>query len=836
MKKLYLVDVSAMFFRAYYAIPNLTNKEGFPTNALYGFLSMTVKLLNDHSPDHIVYCFDRAEPSFRKDLDPRYKANRGEMPEDLQVQVPYIKEFTDLLGIPRLDMKGFEADDLIGSYVKWGEQNGYDVVIVSGDKDFAQIISDKTIMLDTMKGIAYDIKGVQEKWGVTPEQFIDYLALIGDSSDNIPGVRGVGPKTAQKLIAEHADLDGIYAAVDSIKGSLHKKLVENKEEAYLSKKLVTIEQNIEVPTGEEFLKIRPKDIEKLQELFAKFNFKTFAQQLTDSSLEEVKAKASEKVLDYKIIKDTVEEEVQNIQEGALVYFFEEHPYYFLVENIETASNVYLIEELSEEIKKCLIDKKLNWSGFDLKTLWKELGIENANFVDDLMLLGYVDNPKSIDFRSLHHDHLGMEVPDAHSPTALVHAHVTLLKMIKERLPDSVRKIYEEIEKPIMPILLKMEKLGVRIDAEILKEQSLTLGVDIERLGREIHELAGEEFNINSPKQLGEILFKKMEIPTAKKTKTGFSTATEVLEKLVEYPIAGKVLEYRELAKLKSTYVDSLPKLIDKNNGRVHSTFRQALTTTGRLSSVNPNLQNIPIRTEKGILIRKAFVPTPEWDLIAADYSQIELRVLAHIAGDTALLEAYKENKDIHAVTASEVFGVNIAEVDRNQRRMAKAVNFGIAYGQGVYGLAESLRIPRSEAKDIIETYFKKFSGIKAYMDEIIRTARDQGYVESVFGRRRYLPELKSKNRSMQAFGERAAINAPMQTTASDIVKMAMIAVDKEVSAPMILQVHDELIFECEKSETEKQMALIQDIMENVTKLKVPLVVNCSKGSNWLEAH
>lgn len=832
MKKLYLVDVSAMFFRAYYAIPNLTNKEGFPTNALYGFLSMTVKLLNDYKPDHIVYCFDRPEPSFRKDLDPRYKANRGEMPEDLQQQVPYIKEFTDLLGIPRIDVQGFEADDVIGSYVKWGEANDFEVVIVSADKDFAQVISEKTVMLDTMKSITYDIIGVKEKWGVAPYQFIDYLALIGDSSDNIPGVRGVGPKTAQKLIAEYGDLDRIYENVDKVKGSLHTKLVTNKDEAYLSKQLVTIKLDVDVPTNEEFFKLKDRNVEKLKELFVKFNFKTFAEQLTETTIEEAQAEQSTEVLGYNIIKENILEELKNLKTDSEVYFFEEHPYYFLQDGL----NVLLIEELTDEIKEILRNKKIKWSGYDLKTLWKEIGIEEAAFEDDLMLAAYAVNAGNIDFRGIHQEHLGPAVPDALSPTALVHAHKTLLEKIKTKMPDKVKEVYENIEKPTMPILLKMEKLGVRIDVDILAQQSESLTKDISVLEKEIHELAGETFNINSPKQLGEILFNKMNIATTKKTKTGFSTATEVLEKLTQYPIAAKVLEYRELSKLKSTYVDALPRLVNSETGRVHTTFRQALTTTGRLSSVNPNLQNIPIRTEKGILIRKSFVPTPGWDLIAADYSQIELRVLAHIAGDSALLEAYKNNRDIHAVTASEVFNIPLADVDRNQRRIAKAVNFGIAYGQGAFGLAESLKISRTEAKSIIETYFLKFSGIKAYMDDVIRVARDQGYVETILGRRRYLPELKSKNRAMQSFGERAAINAPMQGTASDIVKMAMIEVSKQVKAPMILQVHDELIFECDKSESEQQMKLIQQVMENVIELKVPLVVNCSKGDNWLEAH
>lgn len=844
MKKesLILVDVSSMFFRAFYAIPNLTNKEGFPTNALYGFLSMTSKLQQKFDCKNMVYCFDRPEPSFRKELDERYKANRSEMPDDLGKQIPFIKDFTDYLGIPRLDLLGYEADDIIGSYAHWGIKEGYSVIIISGDKDFAQLISDDIVMVDTMKDLTYDIPTVQKKWGVHPNQFIDYLALIGDSSDNIPGVRGIGPKSAEKLIADFKTLDGIYENIESIKGAAKNKLVDNKSEAYLSKTLVTIKTDLELPVKKEDITLRPKNTEKLNELFLKFDFKKFAKELGDG--DGIKNYADGLVVKSKVSNQKTFHWNMNAQASDLKSIPKQSEIYYIPLNsgaiLQSGKIALIFEELTDDIKDVLLEQKFIWSGFDLKDIWRNLGFratESLKFKDDLMLAAYTLKAGSIDFSSIHIEYLNPIIPDDTQPKELLNSHLALLDKIKSEMQERIFEVYETIEKPCMPILAQMESLGVRLDSDILKEQSLVLANDIKNLETKIYELAGENFNINSPKQLGQILFEKLKIPTAKKNKTGYSTATDVLEKLGKtYPICDFVLNYRELAKLKSTYVDALPKLIDPENERIHTTFKQALTATGRLSSVNPNLQNIPIRTERGLQIRKAFVPTPGWDLISADYSQIELRILAHIAGDSALIQAYKANHDIHAVTASEIFDVPLSEVNKDQRRTAKAVNFGIAYGQGVYGLAEALGIPRTEAKDIIDRYFQKFSGIKTYMEDIVRFAREKGYVETLLGRRRYLPELQSKNRMEQAFGERAAINAPMQGSQADIVKLAMIKAHQEIKAPMILQVHDELIFECESSMTKELIPQIKDLMENVLPLDVPLVVQCHSGKNWLEAH
>ena len=831
---LFLVDVSSIFYRAYYALPHMTNKEGFPTNALYGFLGMTLKLLQDFKPQYIVYCFDRPEPSFRKDLDPSYKANRSEMPEDLQVQIPYIKEFTDLFGIPRLDLKGYEADDIIGSYAKWAEHQEQEVVIISGDKDFAQLISEKVKMIDTMKKATYNPLEVEKKWGVNPKYFIDYLALLGDSSDNIPGVKGIGPKTAQKLINTYKSLDAIYENIDSIKGGVQKKLIDSKKSAYLSQTLVTIKTDLKLPTDKKDLLLSEMNVEKLGKLLLKLNFNKFARDLgvsfeNEDSLE-IKKSNEDKI---KFIENAKEKDLNLIPKKSDVYIFSlENRFIFLHENL-----ILCFEEVTPSLQEILKNKDFIWSGYDLKSLWQELGLSPTRYKDDLMIAAYSLKAGAINFQALYSDHIDPLVPDETQLKSLALSHRTLLQKIKGEMDKKTQSVYENIELPCISVLSKMEALGIRIDSEDLKEQSAALEEDLKTLEESIYELSDEVFNIKSPKQLGDILFEKLKIPSAKKSKRGYSTANDVLEKFKgEYPICGEVLKFRELAKLKSTYVDVFPQLMNPLTKRIHTTFKQAFTSTGRLSSVNPNLQNIPIRTERGSQVRKAFISDSGKTLISADYSQIELRILAHISGDSTLIQAYKKDRDIHAVTASQIFRVPLSQVTTDQRRKAKAVNFGIAYGQGAFGLSQSLGIFKNEAEDIIDRYFTQFYGVKAYMEDIVDFARKKGYVETLLGRRRHLPELQSNNRMIQSFAERAAINAPMQGTQADIVKLTMIRADKEISAPMILQIHDELIFECEESQVSNSIPQIIELMENIYPLDVPLVVNCKSGKNWLEAH
>lgn len=857
MKKIFLVDVSAMFFRAFFAIRPLSNSKGLPTNALYGFLSMTVKLLRDVQPDYMAFCFDRPEPSFRVELDPRYKANRSEMPEELAPQIPYIRKLSDALGIPCYSVKGYEADDLIGSFTRWGREQGLDVTIVSGDKDFGQMIGPHVQMYDTMKDVKYDVDGVIEKWGVHPDQFIDYLALIGDSSDNIPGVKGVGPKTAQKLLAEFKTLDGIYENIDSIKSkSVVKKLTENKDEAYLSKKLVTIVTDMDMEYKLDELKLKPIDESEVKELLGELEFKTFEKKLfgdsgrrtrrrstppgeapqatendghsTGSSFQSKIVVTTEEKVDVSQLKKQIK---PNTEIWGMV---NERGIY-----LGQAEKVMVIQGEPSEIGRQLEGLKLKWKGFDLKEVWKACHIIDPVPAADLMLAAYVIRPGAIkDFSEIYKKYVGDGLPELPSAKQIYECHLRLELALDDKLSrQEGTKVYQELELPLIPVLLGMEKLGIKVETKELKKQSQSLEKDIEKLEKSIHDQAGESFNIASPKQLSHILFDVMKMPPQKKTKTGYSTNTDVLEKLApDYPICNELIKFRELTKLKSTYVDALPLLVHQEDGRIHTQFNQALTTTGRLSSSQPNLQNIPIRTERGALIRNAFVADKGKSLVSADYSQIELRILAHITGDKGLCEAFANDRDIHQATASEIYDVKLEDVTPDLRRHAKAVNFGIAYGQGAFGLAETLDISQQEASEIIQQYFTKFPKVHEYMTEIVEKAKSQGYVSTLFGRRRYIDELKSRNGNIRKFGERAAINAPIQGTASDIVKKCMIDIYKAGKYKMLLQVHDELIFEVDIEESETAQKEIKKVMEKTVSLNVPLKVNVAVGKDWGEAH
>lgn len=860
MKKLYVVDVYSFFFRAFYAIPGLTSPSGMPTNALYGILSMTIKLLREIKPDYMAFCFDRKDGSFRVDLYDQYKANRTEMPDDLKPQVPYLKELTDLLGIPRFERKGYEADDLIGSLARQGVEKGLEVVIVSGDKDFAQLINSKITMLDTMKNIEYDEKGAVEKWGVQPEQMIDYLALVGDSSDNIPGVRGIGPKGAQKLLGEYGSLEGIYENIENISAKGTKsKLQESQDMAYLSKELVTIVTDLDLVSEMEELKLREIDRDKLQKKLEELGFKSFERTLLGNGGDESSGDVKSSVKRSKAIgrkkdtgaitasgvidtSDVIEKNVNLEKLKKLIKPFSE--IWGFLDNrgfvLGYGDTIYKVDDVEpKDIGEALKSKVLQWKGFDVKELWRYLEIGDQHCAWDSMLAGYVIRAGNIsDFGKLCEHYLGRGLPELPSWAQVYSLHREMEGVLKEQLIQvNGEEIFENFELPTVPVLTDMEIRGIGVDARELKNQSEELESDINHLTSRIHELAGEDFNVASPKQLSVVLFEKLKLPPGKKTKTGFSTNNDVLEKIKsEHEIVPSVMEFRELSKLKSTYVDALPELIDSKTGKIHTHFRQAATSTGRLSSTNPNLQNIPIRTERGRLIRKAFKADDGKVFISVDYSQIELRVLAHITEDKGLVKAFNEDLDIHAATASEIFGVGLDEVTGDLRRTAKAVNFGIAYGQGVYGLAETLGISRGESKGIIDNYFSKFPNVKKYMDGVVEEAKSKGYVETLFGRRRYIDELKSKNHAMKSFGERAAINAPIQGTASDLVKLAMIQLYQDIAIPAVLQVHDEVLFECPEERAEENITLIRPIMENVTKLKVPLKVNVAIGKTWDDAH
>ncbi len=877
-KSIYIVDVSSMFFRAFYAIRPLTSSQGVPVNAVYGFISMIVKLFKDKKPDHVVFCYDRKEPSFRKTLYTEYKANRSEMPEDLQVQMPYLKKVGSLFGICDMELDTFEADDLIGTVTRMARKEDYEVFIVSGDKDFCQLVSDHVFLYDTMKELTYNPAMVKEKHGVTPAQFIDYLAITGDTSDNIPGVAGIGPKGAQKLIEDFGTLENIYENIDKVSSaSIRDKLIKSKENAILSKTLVTIVCDAPIKQTIEDFKIKPFKVDELRAFLQDLNFKTFEKNLigegqtafiapsTTSATGEDAREIVSSVTGRRFnveggaedpaaevpplqplnVKEWNDEEIQKrIDQQEKFFIFTESSYIglgFPGEGLQDLHDFYMTD-----VSACKLNwSKAVWSGFDLKKVWTQLGVQpNRSFtiLHDLMLECYVLRAAdSEDIEKLSNHFLQQplnldDIEDAKLKIQLFYS--TCVQLSKVVLPELESKdlqvIYENLEKPLIGIIYEMERKGIKLDLSFLKSFSEELAGSIKQQEIKIHELAGEDFNIASPKQLGVVLFEKMGLEVIKKTKTGYSTDNDVLEKL-GHPIAKEIVEFRELSKLKSTYVDALPVMADQAD-RVHSHFNQALTATGRLSSTNPNLQNIPIRTERGQRVRKAFIAEKGKKLLSVDYSQIELRVLAHMSDDAGLIKAFKEDLDIHTATAAEVFGISLNEVTKDQRRIAKAVNFGIAYGQGTYGLAEALGIGRKESADIIERYFAKFGGIRDYIESTIKKAHEQKFVETLFGRRRYIAELDNKNVMIKKFGERAAINAPIQGTASDLVKMAMIELAPNLKIDLLLQVHDELIFEGPEEVIQEQLSWIVETMQSVAKLKVPLKVNYAIGYNWDEAH
>ena len=868
MKKIYLVDVSSMFFRAFYAIRPLSSTKGVPVNAVYGFISMIAKLLKEKNPEYIVFCYDRKEPSFRKDLDPNYKANRTTMPDDMQVQMPYLKQVASLFGIADLEVASFEADDLIGTIATQAGLENFETYIVSGDKDFCQLINDKTFLYDTMKEVVFTPALVHEKHGVTPAQFIDYLAIVGDTSDNIPGVSGIGPKGAIKLIEEFGTVENIYENIDRVASAgIKEKLVNSKQNAILSKKLVTIVRD--VPTGKsiEDYKRKGLDVEPLRTFLQELNFKSFEKSLlgdtkltaptyNDAGFTQIESRAAADITDIKIeIMPWNSELVQAKMRSEPFFAFTHQTTIDKKINIDLAIgfNTQLFHVPLADLKSdARFDfSNLTWSGFDLKNIWTQihLSIEDlkTSKIDwDLMLGAYtLRSADCSDLEKLAKVFLEKEIfmeATKETPAASIDVvYQTMLQLntyVQSEIENKkIKSIYEKLERPIIPILYQMEQNGIKINVPELKVFSDELGADIARLEKDIHELAGENFNVASPKQLGVILFEKLNLPVIKKTKTGYSTDNDVLEQIT-HPIAAKMIDYREFSKLKSTYVDALPVLVDADS-RVHTCFNQALTATGRFSSTNPNIQNIPIKTKIGKRVRDSFISDTNKKLLSLDYSQIELRVLAHISNDLGLISAFEADLDIHAATAAEVFAIKVETVTPEQRRIAKAVNFGIAYGQGVFGLAETLGISRTESKDIIEKYFQKFKGIKEYIDSTIESAHQKKYVETLFGRRRYIKELESSNMMLKKFGERAAINAPIQGTASDLVKMAMIDLTRVIAnsnLKMLLQVHDELIFEGTDADIEENLSAIKFKMENVAKLKVPLKVNYAIGNNWGEAH
>ena len=900
--RLYLIDGSSYIFRAFYGIKQfLSNSKGLPTNAIYGFASMLLKILREEQPEYIAIIFDPKGKTFRHEMYKEYKANRKETPDDLKPQIPYIINLVEVFNIVSMQQEGFEADDLIGTISKKAEKKGFDVTIVSGDKDMMQLISPKIKMLDTMKNKTFGEKEVKEKFGVEPGRVTEVMGLMGDSSDNIPGVPGIGPKTATTLIQNFGDIENLLKNLEQIKKkSLKNKLLEYTEQARLSKKLCTIDTNLNLPVGIEEMKAKKLDSKRIITLFKQLEFAALLSKIelgnekwvesgklrgwkSDTDKKKYKLVFSEKELDKIIIQVknkgllSIDLETTSVFPmeaeivGISISIIPHDAYYIPVGHDYPGAPAQLNRDMVlGKLKPVLEDKKIKKIGQNIKyeiIVFQNSGIKIKNIYFDTMIASYLINPSKhnhnledialeyLDYRVITYKEVvgsgskevGFNKVDLETAASYSgeDADITL-QLSKKLLPaletDALVSLLNNVELPLAEALAEIEINGVKINKNFLKKMSKDLEKDISLSAQKIYDMAGEKFNINSPKQLSELLFEKLKIPPLKKTKTGYSTDMSVLEQLATgYPLPAEIISYRQLSKLKSTYVDALPLLVNSKTGRIHTSFNQTVTATGRLSSSNPNLQNIPIRTDLGRKIRKAFIAEKNHLLLSADYSQIELRILAHLSEDEVLVEAFKKGEDIHAQTGARIFNVFPNMVDSNMRRMAKAVNFGIIYGISPFGLSKNIRVSLKEAKEFIDHYFALYKGVKSYIEQTITDARKNGYVTTILNRRRYLPELNSKNRQMKEFAERTAVNTPVQGSAADLIKIAMINISraiksKNLKSKMILQVHDELVFEIPEAEKKMMVDLVNKEMEGVMELKIPLIVDTWIGKNWGEAH
>ena len=865
MKKLLILDSNSILNRAFYGVRYLSAKDGTPTNAIYGFLNILLKLIKEQEPDYICAAFDVKAPTFRHKQYEGYKAQRKPMPEGLAAQMPLAKDVLRAMGVTILEKEGYEADDIIGTVARLCEESEISCFIATGDKDDLQLASDKTkvILTVTKSGynetIIYDDKAVKEKYHVTPTEFIDVKALMGDPSDNIPGVKGVGEKTAMSLIEKHHSIEYIYENIDDIglKGAMLQKMKDGREMAFMSKELATINRNTPIEfNAEECVFDGFENNGELYEILKRLELNSIIKKLDLSGGDNVKESED-------IFKDfSYQVGDKNMISGDKVTVVLD----FDGDNISSAAvgagnNAVVLNE-QDDIKELLEDDSIAKVMFDVKEAIVKLNgrIDIKNISDDTAIAAYLVDPAKNEYtiEKLASEYFGtvIEKPEVKQLSLLDDVETdrseylakcaVALGVLNERIGDKIKengqeKLYNEVELPLVTVLAHLEINGFLVDDNQLKEFADKLGEKIDALTNEIYMLAGEEFNINSPKQLGVILFEKLELKPVKKTKTGYATNADVLEKLRDkHPIVNFIMEYRQLAKLKSTYCDGLTAVVNPNTHRIHSVFTQTVTVTGRLSSTEPNLQNIPTRTELGREIRKMFVAKDGYVLVDADYSQIELRVLAHIANDETMINAFRNNEDIHAVTASQVLGIPLEDVTKEQRSSAKAVNFGIVYGIGEFSLAQDLHISVKEAKAYIESYLEKYNGVRNYMESIKEQAKKDGYVKTMLNRIRYIPELKSPNYNIRQFGERVALNTPIQGTAADIIKLAMVRVDNRLineglKSKLILQVHDELIVEAHKDEVNKVKQILSEEMQNAMELNVPLKVDMSTGHSWYDA-
>ncbi|MEH7222995.1 DNA polymerase I [Bacillus sp. JJ1566] len=873
-KKIVLVDGNSIAYRAFFALPLLNNDKGVHTNAIYGFTMILNRILEQEKPSHILVAFDAGKTTFRHSTFSEYKGGRQKTPPELSEQFPFLRELLDAYQIARYELENYEADDIIGTLSLQAEQEGFEVKIITGDKDLTQLASDLVTVDITKKGItdvdSYTPDFIKEKYGITPERIIDMKGLMGDNSDNIPGVPGVGEKTALKLLHEFNTLEELLDSIDQVSGKkLKEKLEENKDQAIMSKKLATIHREAPIEVGISELEFNGYDGDKVIQLFKELGFNSLLDKVEGS--EKTEDKPLEEIT-FKIV-DEVTDNMLTAESSLIVEVLDESYHRADIQGIAISNengNFYIPTQLaleSESFKEWANDKEKKKTVFDGKKStvalrWK--GIDLRGIVFDGLIASYILNPSdsTTDIAAVAN---AKGITDVKSDEAvygkgakqripeedvlsehLVRKAVALKKLqdlfLEELQENEQYKLFTDLEMPLSLILADMEAIGVKVDVERLKTMGEELKEHLQELEQKIYELAGEEFNINSPKQLGVILFEKLQLTAYKKTKTGYSTSADILEKLAkEHEIIDYILHYRQVGKLQSTYIEGLLKVVHEDTCKVHTRFQQALTQTGRLSSTDPNLQNIPIRLEEGRKIRQAFVPSnKDWFMFAADYSQIELRVLAHIANDENLISAFTNDLDIHTKTAMDVFHVKEDEVTSNMRRQAKAVNFGIVYGISDFGLSQNLGITRKEAGQFIERYFASFPGVKEYMEDIVEDARQKGYVSTLLHRRRYIPEITARNFNVRSFAERTAMNTPIQGSAADIIKKAMIDMaarlkEEKLQAKLLLQVHDELIFEAPEEEIEILKKIVPEVMENAISLKVPLKVDYAYGKTWYDA-
>ena len=877
-KTLVIIDGNSIINRAFYALPEMSNKEGLKTNAIYGFTNMLLKIIDTYNPTHISVAFDRKAPTFRHIEFKEYKAGRKKMPDELREQFEPLKDLLDKFNIHRLEIDGYEADDIIGTVSKIAEDNGFKVYIVTGDKDAIQLASNKTTTLITKKGVGeveeYDYDSVIEKYEMTPTQFIDLKGLMGDKSDNIPGVPGIGEKTGIKLIKEFSSIEGIFDNIDSIKGSTKKKLEENKELAIMSKKLATIIRDVPVEFNLEELEYGNYNTKDILDVFKYLGFTSLIPRI--GSLDESEDIVNEANVEISKLED-IDEFINKVKENnELIIKTVTREGNILDKRIKyiflsvDGKKIYYVEENSiHKLEYIFTSNEIKKLGYNLKDDYislKPYGIKLENIYFDITIAEYlIDSMSSTSYecsaiamkyltkkvktkeellgkgvKAKKYQDLSFEELSSHI-SQIIDTVKSVMPIMEENLKESnMDGLLYHVEMPLVEVLADMEYEGVKVDKEKLNELGSQFKEIIKKLESEIYKISGEEFNINSPKQLGVILFEKLGLPVIKKTKTGYSTNAEVLDKLKDQsPIIDKIIEYRQIVKLNSTYVEGLLSIINPIDGRIHSSFNQTITTTGRISSTEPNLQNIPVKLEMGRNLRKVFISDKECKLVDADYSQVELRVLAHMSQDETMIDAFKHNEDIHTKTASQVFNVSMDEVTSKQRSDAKAVNFGIVYGKSDFGLSEDLNIPVKQAKEYIENYFNKYNKIKEFMDNIIEDASSNGYVTTILNRRRYIPEIKSSNFMLRNAGKRAAMNAPIQGSAADIIKIAMINVYKKLEennlkSKLILQVHDELIVEAVDSEIDIVKKIVKDEMENAVCLDVNLDVDLNIGDSWYD--